>query len=431
MTNYKTTVNRIRPKNIQEYHLLQDITRASKDLYNTTLYETRQHFFNTRKFLEYKDAYHIIKNKSEYKELPSQAAQQTMKIIEREFKSFFRVLEEKKKGNYNRKNNIPKYLDKDGYFTTIFPKAHIRFNKKDNTKVYLTLSKSMKDKYGIKGYEISIPEHINNDSIKELRITPRHNHFQLEIVYQVSDYVDPVNNNNYLSIDLGVDNLVTMIDNVNDQPIIINGGDIKSMNRYYNKKISHYKSILKKNNNTTTSKRVNNLWLQRTNKFKDYFHKLSTNIIKYCVLNDIREIIVGYNKEWKQNINIGHKNNQNFVQIPYGLLIEYLDYKCKENGIIFTLQEESYTSKCDALSLESIKKHDNYSGCRVKRGLFKSNTGVLVNSDVNGSINIMRKCKHEEVEPWVQSLVSSGCVFQPVKLSLDKFTNLTLQDLLV
>ncbi len=112
--------------------------------------------------------------------MPSQAAQQIMKVIEREFKSFFRVLEEKKKGNYNRKISIPKYLDKDGYFTTIFPKAHIRFNKKDNTKAYLTLSNSMKNKYGIKGYEVSIPEHINNDSIKELRITPRHNHFQLE-----------------------------------------------------------------------------------------------------------------------------------------------------------------------------------------------------------------------------------------------------------
>ena len=231
-----------------------------------------------------------------------------------------------------------------------------------------------------------------------------------------------------MSIDLGVDNLVTMINNVNDQPIIINGGDIKSMNRYYNKKIGYYKSILKKNNNTYYSKKIDNLWLQRSNKFKDYFHKLSTNIVRYCVLNNIREIIIGYNKEWKQNINTGRKNNQNFVQIPYGLLIEYLDYKCKEKGIVFTLQEESYTSKCDALSLENVRKHNNYSGCRVKRGLFKSSTGFVINSDVNGSINIMRKCKHEEIEPWVQSLVSSGCVFQPVKLSLDKFTNLTLQD---
>ena len=146
------------------------------------------------------------------------------------------------------------------------------------------------------------------------------------------------------------------------------------------------------------------------------------------MLNNIREIIIGYNKEWKQNINTGRKNNQNFVQIPYGLLIEYLDYKCKEKGIVFTLQEESYTSKCDALSLENVRKHNNYSGCRVKRGLFKSSTGFVINSDVNGSINIMRKCKHEEVEPWVRSLVFSGCVFQPVKLSLDKFTNLTLQN---
>lgn len=427
MLNYKTTVNRIRPKNIQEYQLLKDITRASKDLYNSTLYETRQYYFNTGKFLNYESAYHIIKNKPEYRGLPSQAAQQTMKVVDREFKSFFRVLGEKKKGNYNRRLSIPKYLPKNSHFTTIYPKAHIRFNQKDSTKAYLTLSKIMKNKYGIKGYEVSIPEHISNDTIKELRITPKYNYFQLEIVYQVSDDKEPTPNGNYLSIDYGVNNLVTMINNVNNQPIIISGGDIKSMNRYYNKKISHYKSTLKKNNNTYSSKRINNLWEQRNDKFKDYFHKLSINIVRYCQLNNISEIIVGYNKEWKQNISIGCKNNQNFVQIPFGLLINYLEYKCKENGIVFTLQEESYTSKCDALSLESVRKHDNYSGKRVKRGLFKSASGVLVNSDVNGSVNIMRKCKREEVEPWVRSLASSGCVFQPVKLSLDEFTKLPLQ----
>lgn len=129
---YKTTVDRMRIKG-DNLKIVKELTHNSKNLYNATLYATRQHFFNTSKFLTYNQAYHVMKDGSDYKSLPAQAAQQTMRVVERNFKSFFRVLREKKKGNYNRPASIPKYLPKDGEFVVIFPKAHIRFDKKSGS----------------------------------------------------------------------------------------------------------------------------------------------------------------------------------------------------------------------------------------------------------------------------------------------------------
>jgi len=39
--------------------------------------------------------------------------------------------------------------------------------------------------------------------------------------------------------------------------------------------------------------------------------------VNFLVSNKINTLVIGKNKLWKQNINIGKKNNQNFVQIPY------------------------------------------------------------------------------------------------------------------
>jgi len=138
-------------------------------------------------------------------------------------------------------------------------------------------------------------------------------------------------------------------------------------------------------------------------------------VLDLCIKNNINKVVVGYNKEWKQGVNLGAKNNQNFVNIPYLKVLQQLEYKCKLNGISILLNEESYTSKCSALDLEPIQKQKNYLGKRIKRGLFKTSKGICINSDVNGSLNIGRKVFGDAFMP-----TNIGFVSNPVKINLYK-----------
>ena len=196
------------------------------------------------------------------------------------------------------------------------------------------------------------------------------------------------NNDRYCSIDLGLNNLATIGSNV-IKPIIINGKPLKSINQFYNKRVSNLKSKLK--DGKKTSRRIKSLTDKRNNKIKDYLHKASTLLVNQLVSNDLNTLIIGNNKSWKQDINIGKRNNQNFVQIPHSTFIKMLEYKCKLRGINVLITEESYTSKCSFLDNEDIKKQKEYKGRRIKRGLFKSSKGILINADVNGSLNILKK----------------------------------------
>ena len=196
-----------------------------------------------------------------------------------------------------------------------------------------------------------------------------------------------LNNDRYCSIDLGINNLATVSSNV-IKPFIINGKPIKSINQFYNKKLAYYKSKLK---NRKTSKKINRLTNKRENKIKDYLHKSSRYIVNHLVSNNINTLVIGYNKGWKQDINIGKVNNQKFVNVPFLTFITMLEYKCKIEGINVIINEESYTSKCSFLDDEEICKHDNYLGRRIKRGLFKTSNGIFMNADLNGSLNILKK----------------------------------------
>ena len=199
-------------------------------------------------------------------------------------------------------------------------------------------------------------------------------------------------NKKYYSIDLGINNLMTITSNTGLNPSIVNGRPLKSMNQYFNKSKAFYQSELKKKQKKQKfSRNLEKLTLKRENKMNDYLHKSSKFLIDSCLKNDINTIIIGYNKFWKQKVKMGKKTNQSFVSIPFYRLIEFISYKAKLEGINVILNEESYTSKCSFLDLEDVKKHENYQGKRVKRGLFKSSKGILINADVNASYNIMRK----------------------------------------
>ena len=355
---------------------LQQICKLSKNLYNVALYNIRQYFFENNKFLSAFQLDAVLRKKEDidYNALPQKVSQQTLKLVEQNFKSFFGLLKLKNKGKYKEKVKIPKYLDKNGEFVTVYTNQAV--SKKALKEGFIQLSKS------------SVKIKTNVKDVQQVRLIPKGNHIVVEVLYKVEEKEILENNNRFCSIDLGVNNLATIGSNTL-KPVIINGKPLKSINQYYNKKLAKLKSELK--NEKRTSNRIKSLTNKRNNKVNDYLHKSSRLIANYLVSNNINTLIVGKNKEWKQDVNIGKKNNQNFVQIPHNKLIDMLTYKCKLEGIVVIITEESYTSKCSFLDNEPIKKHKNYLGKRVKRGLFQSSNGLLINADLNGSLNILKK----------------------------------------
>ena len=213
--------------------------------------------------------------------------------------------------------------------------------------------------------------------------------FKINIIYKYEEKVKLKDNEKYCSIDLGLNNLMTLTSNSGLNPTLVNGRPLKSINQYYNKKLAKLKSELPKG--IRTSLRIKKLTEKRNNKINDYIHKSSRFLVNYCVDNQLNTIVLGYNEGWKTGVEMGKRNNQNFVGIPFETIKWYINYKSYMEGINFITQEESYTSKCSSLDFEQIKRHDNYLGKRIKRGLFKSGEGKLINSDVNGSLNILRK----------------------------------------
>ncbi|MFW9903490.1 MAG: RNA-guided endonuclease TnpB family protein [Candidatus Thorarchaeota archaeon] len=181
-----------------------------------------------------------------------------------------------------------------------------------------------------------------------------------------------------------------MVNNNGLKPFIIKGGIVKSINQYYNKKRARIQSTYD-HQGIKSGRSMQKITTKRNKKIYDYFHKTSRKIIEYCVMNGIGTIVIGYNSNWKQNCQIGRRNTQNFVTIPYYKLIQQLAYKATEQGLTVIKQEESYSSKCSFLDNETIEYHNKYLGRRMTRGLFKSQKGTIINADVNGAYNILKK----------------------------------------
>jgi len=254
------------------------------------------------------------------------------------------------------------------------------------------------------------------DNLCQVRIIPNSNCYVIEIIYRKEVKENDLKEKNYLSIDLGINNLATLVTNQGQQPLLVNGKIVKSINQYYNKKQALYQSYI---GDKGISNRIKKLNFKRNNKINDYFHKTSRFIINYCIEHNIKNIVIGYNSGWKQEINIGKVNNQKFVFIPYLKLINQIQYKAEENNITVVIQEESYTSKCDSLALESIEKHESYLGKRIHRGLFQSSVGKFINADINGAINILRKVIGDG---FVRTLISTGFADKPVRVTPNKYS---------
>jgi putative transposase len=236
--------------------------------------------------------------------------------------------------------------------------------------------------------ELSIKTKVS-ESLHEVRIVPAGNRYKVEIVHEhhVPALLSP-DPKRIASIDLGLNNLVTMTNDIGEQPIVINGKIAKSMNQYFNKKRA---KLMRNVGDQGTSDRLWKLTMKRNHKIGDLMHKASHDVVQWCIEHGIDTLVVGKNDGWKQGINIGKRNNQHFVAIPFENLLQKLAYKCEDAGIRFVETDEAYTSKCSYLDSEQIGMHETYLGRRVSRGLFRSATGTTINADLNGSYNIMRK----------------------------------------
>ena len=343
-------------------------------------------------------------NQADYRSLPAQTSQQVIKLLYRNYKAFFKTLKSYKidKSKFTSNPKPPKYKKKDGYFIAIFTSQTCKL--KDDGKIYFPKSTGLK----------AINSKVSN--LKQVRFIPKATCFIVEIVHEIEQKITETIANSFISIDLGLDNFVTAIDSQSQKPFIINGKAIKSFNRYYNKQKAYYQSICKVCNGKFNTKRLSKLSIARNERINDFLHKASSYILDFVKNYKIQNVILGYNKDWKRGIDLGKKNNQNFVSIPYRSFIDKLAYKCENFGINLILTEESYTSKVDHLANESLSKRDNYLGKRVKRGLFKSSVGKYLNADINGAIGIARKVFRDAV----QTLADSGTTFVPIKINLVK-----------
>lgn len=372
-------------KQSNEYwKLVDNMCFKSKNLYNYANYIIRQEFINNGNWIKYNSLFSLVKDSEPYKDLGSNVGQATLRLLDKNWKSFFVAIKDwgKNKSKYLGRPKLPKYKDKKGRYVLGI----------DNNKVMI------KDGYIYFAWKPLKP--LNNlfytkisDSNKviQCRFVPRGKHYVMEIVYEIEVPDIQEESERITSIDLGISNFITMTNNIYETPIVIKGGVIKSVNQYYNKQKASIQSELKKVNNKHWSNRLQKLTDDRNNKIKYQMHCISKKVVDWCILYNIDTLVCGYNKEWKQESNMVKKVNQNFAGIPYEIFTNMLWYKCQNNGIKFILHEESYSSGTSFLDEEEPVKANYDKSRRVYRGLFISNKGLKINADVNGSYQIMKK----------------------------------------
>ena len=388
----QTLQQNLKNLNAEEYEVLRSMSHLSKNLYNKTLYEVRQHYFDNGEYLNYYDAYDQLKDNWNYEVLPSQVAQQTMKQVDRGFKSFFNLVEKKRENKYDADISPPSYLDKDGFYTLEFPSQS--FQVKDD-HIRLGIPYSYRDEFDCDLTEIKIPftyEEVQEANVKRVQILPRADaqYFEYRVLYEQDVEEIETIDGSWLGIDLGVDNLATCVDH-RGRSFIVDGRHLKSQNRWFNKRIAHYQSIKDKQGIDGTTQRIEKLHQQRRYAINDYLNKAVRLITDYCIEHRIDTVYIGDGKGWKQNVNLGDKTNQNFVQIPFDKFKQKLKHKLEARGITFELVPESHTSKCSFYDEEAVKHHEEYVGERVERGLFEASDGTRYNADVNGAVNMARK----------------------------------------
>ena len=380
--------------------IIEGLCVKAKNLCNQSLYYLRQATFGKIKYFgEYELSGLFAEfNEENYRELPAQTSQQIIKQVFKNYKSWYKARAEweKNPSKFKGRPKLPNY--------------------KKSTSVIMFTNQQMKL---INGF-IHFPKQTNLeplktkvDNIAQVRIIPQASCFVIEIIYERKiEKNENLKEENILSIDLGLNNFATCINNVGLPPFIVNGRVLKSVNQMFNKTKARLMFYVE---NKGTSNRINKLTHYRNCFIEDKLHKISRFIVDYCLEHNIGTIVIGHNKGWKDEINIGKVNNQKFVLLPHSRLIDKITYKAKLVSIEVIKNEESFTSKIDHLAYEPMVHQEVYIGKRIKRGLFQSSIGKLINADVNGGIGIARKVFGNSV---VTQIIDSGLAFNPVRLNI-------------
>lgn len=366
-------------KDHPKFKIIDEMCFNSKNLYNEANYVIRQEFIENGNYISYYDMNKEFKSHENYKLTFSQPANCTLRLLDKNWKSYFKAIKDWKEhpNKYLGMPKLPKYLPKDGRFPWMIPNNQLVYDYEKST-IYIR-NRHMND-YDWHCRCLGRPI--------QVRFIPHGNHYTMEIIYEIEieDIDKDMVSERIAAIDIGVDNLVTMTNNIMESPIIINGKPLKSINQQYNKQKAKMQSDLMKRNGKHWSNKLDTLSYKRNQRIKNYMHNTSALIIKWCVEHNIDTLVVGKNDTWKQE----KKHMQNFTSIPYEMLLGQLQYKCENAGIKYIEVNEAYTSGTSYLDNEEPIKENYNKERRIQRGLFQAKN-MLINADVNGSLQIMRK----------------------------------------
>jgi putative transposase len=401
------------------YQVIDEAAFKSKNLYNAALYEIRQSFIHERKYLNYNKVQRRMQAHEAYRALPAKVSQQVLKQLDHDWDAFFKARAAYKEdpSTFQGRPRLPKYKHKtQGRNLLVYTRQALGGgqSKQGQGAIHQGL---------IRPSGLAIEVRSQQRQIAQVRIVPRKGFYVVEVVYEQEVNQTEVNPASYAGIDIGITNLVALASNQPGfVPVIVNGRPVKSVNQYYNKRKAALQSKLA---HPGTSRRMERLTKRRTRRIDHYLHTVSRRIIDHVVKEGIGTLVIGKNDGWKQEASLGKRNNQHFCQIPHARLIAMLTYKAQLVGISVVVTEESYTSKASLLDLDPLpvrtngKEKPTFSGERIKRGLYRAKDGRLLNADINGAGNIIRKVapdafeKAEGVEDGKERLAS--LVVHPVR----------------
>jgi putative transposase len=398
---------------------LSRVCHQAKNLYNRVNYMVKESLKNQKKLPLYNDLNKLLKEEEVYKVLPAHTAQHTIKLLSRNWKGYFQALQEWKKDPslFFAKPLPPGYKTKKGELVAIFSNQQAKIRNG-----WLSLPK----KIGFR-YKTRLTTYTQ---LREVRVIPRRVGYTLELVYLKN--IPPLKKNSKRrgGIDLGFINLVTFVDNLGNQPIVVkdHGKGIKSIIQYYLKKQTQLRSQYVQQQrkqlkgNTTTLSYGTGFYDVREKcrkKLYDALHQLTHYLVTLWVERGLEEVVIGYNEQWKNEMHFWKKTTQLFVALPFLRIIAILKYKGAERGIHVETIPEKYTSKCSFLDNEFPCHHSTYVGKRIKRGLFRSAYGFLINADVNAAYNILVKSDPIAVPPRTVNGVG-GYVMSPFRVSIEE-----------
>lgn len=389
--------------------MLDNFCFLSKNLYNHANYLVRQEFIEGGRWIRYARLDKTLKADMEYqdyKAMPTaQCAQQTLRLLDKNWKSFFQSLKDwkKNKEKYTGKPNLPKYKSKSGRNILILTNQNVKL--KEGILKFPKSFNGFELKLGCVGRK-------NFAGFNQMRFVPKHGYIIAEAVYSIYIGAEKPDNQRYCSIDIGIDNLAAVTTNAGYRTFIINGRGLKSVNRYYDKQISHYREAAKRTGGSSFTKRMAGITAKRNRKIDDYMHKASRYIVNFCASREINTIVIGCSKDIKKNPGLNSGASQSFTSIPVHHLIEMVKYKAQEAGINVILTEEAYTSGTSYLDNEMPVKQNYDKSRRVHRGLFISKNGTKINADINAAYQILKK-----IFPAAYANGIEGVVLHPVRIN--------------